>query len=86
MSVQPNFDANGTPCSFAILMALEKVDENTFRSLTAAFEPGGGVFERPPGMPPRAFGGHVYAQAVWAAAQTVGGNDGKGAWVVHVCK
>lgn len=62
-------------------MALEKINSSTYRSVTAAFEPGGGS-HRPwiNGHKPRAFGGHVYAQAVYAAAQTVA----KG-FVVHVC-
>ncbi|GME26321.1 Acyl-CoA thioesterase [Neofusicoccum parvum] len=41
----------------------------TFRSLAKAFAPGGGT---------SAYGGHVFAQAVWAAAHTV-----KDGFVVH---
>lgn len=52
------------------LMALEKIDESTFRSIALPFSPGSFG---------RAYGGHVYAQAVWAAAQTVA----KG-FIVHV--
>jgi len=81
-SLQPNHDANG-PVSFATLMALEQVGNSTFRSLTAAFEPAGGLFDRPKHVPPRAYGGFVYAQAVWAAAQTMGISEQE--WVVHVC-
>lgn len=81
MKVQPSHDGKGNPVSFATLMALEKINGNTWRSLTAAFEPGGGS-HRPwgGGHKPRAFGGHVYAQAMYAAAMTVA--EG---FVVHVC-
>ena len=47
---------------FKELMALEKIDQHTFRSIATPFSPGSFG---------RAYGGHVYAQAVWAAAQTV---------------
>lgn len=62
------------PISFRQLMALkrragESVD--TFESLTPAW---------PPAPFKRAFGGHVYAQAVYAASKTV--DKGQ---VVHVC-
>jgi len=80
-SLQSNYDANG-PVSFATLMALEQVDHNSYRSLTAAFEPAGGLFDRPAHVPPRAYGGFVYAQAVWAAAQTMETSEQE--WVVHV--
>jgi hypothetical protein len=79
--LQPNCDADG-PVSFATLMALEQVGNNTYRSLTAAFEPAGGLFDRLEHVPPRAYGGFVYAQAVWAAAQTM--IAGEQEWVVHV--
>ena len=79
--LQPNYDANG-PVPFATLMALEQVGSNTFSSMTAAFEPAGGLFDRPKHVPPRAFGGFVYAQAVWAAAHTMVASEQE--WVVHV--
>ncbi|GAM90597.1 hypothetical protein ANO11243_086420 [Dothideomycetidae sp. 11243] len=47
---------------FAELMAIEKINSVTYRSIAKPFSPGGFG---------RAYGGHVYAQAVWAAAQTV---------------
>ncbi|THV85511.1 Thioesterase/thiol ester dehydrase-isomerase [Aureobasidium pullulans] len=47
---------------FVDLIALEKVDETTYRSTALPFSPNGSG---------RAYGGHVYAQAVWAAAKTV---------------
>lgn len=71
-----------TPRAWVELMALERVDDTSsssdnapekverFRSLAAPYPPGGGT---------RSFGGHVYAQSAYAAAQTVG----KGL-VVHV--
>lgn len=63
---------------FAELMAVESIDENTFKSVS-----------KPCPGPPRVingtlhistYGGHIYAQSAWAAAQTVG--DG---FVIHVC-
>lgn len=59
--------------SFADLMALEKDPgkERTYMSKTPAWAAGGSW---------NSFGGHVYAQACWAAAQEVG--EGL---VVHVC-
>jgi len=45
-------------------MELEKIDDRTFRSVTKAYAPTGGENGT--------YGGHVYAQAMWAAAQTVG--------------
>ncbi|KAK7514314.1 thioesterase-like superfamily-domain-containing protein [Phyllosticta citriasiana] len=55
--------ANGNQyLPFAQLMRLDKVAEGTFKSTAKAFSPGGTT---------AAFGGHVYAQAAWAASQTV---------------
>ncbi|KAK0945317.1 hypothetical protein LTR48_000795 [Friedmanniomyces endolithicus] len=50
---------------FADLVRLEKVDDWTFQSTAMPFAPGGPVGQR------RAYGGHVYMQAAWAACQTV---------------
>ncbi|KAK3071293.1 hypothetical protein LTR53_008886 [Teratosphaeriaceae sp. CCFEE 6253] len=50
---------------FADLVKLEKVDERTFRSIASPFSPGGPIGQG------RAYGGHVYMQAAWAASQTV---------------
>ncbi|GAB7354168.1 hypothetical protein MBLNU459_g4722t1 [Dothideomycetes sp. NU459] len=47
---------------FVDMLALEKINESTYRSIAMPFSPGESG---------RAYGGHVYAQAVWAAAQTV---------------
>ena len=52
---------------FADLMRLEKINEVTYRSIAQPFAPGG---DHPRGNR-RAYGGHVYAQAAWAASQTV---------------
>jgi hypothetical protein len=57
---------------FAQLMRLETVGKDVYRSIELPFAPGVGSM---------AFGGHVYAQAVWAAAQTI-----PGAMTVHVCR
>ena len=59
-----------TPLPFIQLMELSRLHERDgdeekggrFMSTTPCFNAGGGA----------AYGGHVYAQAVWAAAQTVG--------------
>ncbi|KIW85964.1 acyl-CoA thioesterase II [Fonsecaea pedrosoi CBS 271.37] len=50
------------PISFRRLMALKRVGDNVFESLTPAW---------PPAPFRRAFGGHVYAQAMYAASKTV---------------
>lgn len=59
--------AGNTYRPFAELMSLETINENTFRSTAQPFCPGG---DHPRSIG-RAYGGHVYAQAAWAAAQTV---------------
>ena len=59
------------PMSFKRLMALERVKEGVFRSIAPAWPPGDGT---------TTFGGHVYAQAAYAASKTVG----KGLHL-HVC-
>lgn len=71
------------PVSFAELMALERIDANTFKSLHPAYQlrltpiPGGPIGASVPQV--RAYGGHVYAQAMLAASRTV-----KEGFVVHV--
>jgi acyl-CoA thioesterase II len=53
---------------FVDLMRLETIEEDkTYRSTAQPFCPGGTL----PKSMGRAYGGHVYAQAAWAAAQTV---------------
>jgi acyl-CoA thioesterase len=59
------------PVSWRLLMALKQTGDNVFESLTPAW---------PPAPFTRAFGGHVYAQAVYAASKTV-----EKGLVVHVC-
>lgn len=52
---------------FEELMRLHTIDENTFQSIALPFSPGGQLRA----ANPRAYGGHVYAQAAWACCQTV---------------
>lgn len=52
---------------FVELMKLEKINDVTYRSIALPFSPGGDL----PGTYDRAYGGHVYAQAAWAACSTV---------------
>ena len=59
------------PISFKRLMALETLDPDTYRSIAPAWAPGDGN---------QAFGGHIYAQAAYAAGKTVP----KG-MMLHVC-
>lgn len=61
----PLLDPHST-VSFEKLMRLERLDDNTFGSLTRPFVPGAKHL----GFA-RAYGGHVYAQSAWAAAQTL---------------
>ena len=53
---------------FVDLIKLDKLDDLTYKSIALPFSPGGQLRE----ALPRAYGGHVYAQAAWAACQTVG--------------
>ncbi|KAK5119052.1 hypothetical protein LTR62_000263 [Meristemomyces frigidus] len=50
---------------FTDLIALESLNPTTFRSIAPPFSPGGVVGTG------RAYGGHVFMQAAWAACQTV---------------
>ncbi|ORY19057.1 thioesterase-like superfamily-domain-containing protein [Clohesyomyces aquaticus] len=63
MTPIPYFDERRRVLPFDKLMQLEKVDDRTFRSIVRAYSPTGGENGT--------YGGHVYAQAAWAAAQTV---------------
>jgi acyl-CoA thioesterase len=67
-----------TPRDVADQLALERIGHNKFRSMKGApFGPG--VVRN--GEPrPRAFGGHVYAQAAYAASKTVSNE-----YFIHVC-
>lgn len=66
----PPPDNGNQKIPFAQLVAVEKVGENTYRSKALAFAPAGSK---------RTYGGHVYMQACYAAAQTVGKD-----FVLHV--
>jgi hypothetical protein len=70
MSDQFALLAGDKPISFRRLMALRQIGRDTFASLKAAW---------PPTALKRAFGGHVYAQAMYAASRTV-----EKGMVVHV--
>ena len=59
--------AGNTYLPFVDLMRLETINDATYRSTAQPFCPGG-THIRSAG---RAYGGHAYAQAAWAAAQTV---------------
>lgn len=52
---------------FVDLIKLEKIDEVTYQSVALPFSPGGRLRK----SKKRSYGGHVYAQAAWAACQTV---------------
>ncbi|KAJ4301367.1 hypothetical protein N0V90_003459 [Kalmusia sp. IMI 367209] len=64
MAPRPYFDKDGRVLPFDQVMQLETINDRTFRSVTKAYSPTGGENGT--------YGGHVYAQATWAAAQTVG--------------
>ena len=59
------------PMSFKRVMALERVEDDVFRSIAPA---------GPIGDSTTAFGGHVYAQAAYAAGKTV-----RKGMHLHVC-
>ncbi|KAF1812618.1 acyl-CoA thioesteras-like protein [Eremomyces bilateralis CBS 781.70] len=63
MAPRPYFNQAKEVVSFYESMRLEKIDETTYRSVTKAYSPTGGENGT--------YGGHVYSQAAWAAAQTV---------------
>jgi acyl-CoA thioesterase len=71
MAPRSYFKDNGEAVSFEELMKLEKIDDHIYRSVTRGYAPTGGQNGT--------YGGHVYAQAAWAAAQTV--EDG---FLLHV--
>ncbi|KAH5326874.1 hypothetical protein HBI12_074380 [Parastagonospora nodorum] len=64
MVVRPYFTAQKQVLPFDKVIELEKIDDWTFRSIVKAYSPTGGENGT--------YGGHVFAQAAWAAAQTVG--------------
>lgn len=63
MGLRPYFDDQGRVLAFEQLMQLEKINDRTFRSVTKGYAPSGREHAT--------YGGFVYAQAAWAAAQTV---------------
>jgi acyl-CoA thioesterase len=69
--IMPKWRNGNEYTAFVKLMSLTKINETTYESACPAYSPGGFT---------RAFGGHVYAQAAYAAAHTV-----KEGFVLHVC-
>lgn len=65
------------PITWAKQMSLEKVNETTFKSLAGT--PYASFVNRNGEQRPRAYGGHVYAQAAYAASKTVPGE-----FIIHV--
>lgn len=63
--------------TWAQQMGLERIGDNLFRS--TAGTPFGSFVTRNGEQRPRAYGGHVYAQAVYAASKTVGKS-----FIIHV--
>lgn len=57
------------PITWAKQMSLEKVNDTTFKSLAGT--PYASFVNRNGEQRPRAYGGHVYAQAAYAASKTV---------------
>jgi acyl-CoA thioesterase len=72
MVVRPYFTADKHVLPFDKVIELERIDDTTFRSIVKAYSPTGGENGT--------YGGHVFAQAAWAAAQTV-----KEGFLIHVC-
>lgn len=71
MVVRPYFTEEKKVLPFDKVIELETIDDDTFRSIVRAYSPTGGENGT--------YGGHVFAQAAWAAAQTV--DDG---YLIHV--
>ncbi len=72
----PPHDGNQyTP--FKDLIRVERIGEDTYRSIALPFSPGGQL----PNAIARSYGGHVYAQSAWAACQTVDAG-----FLLYVCK
>ncbi|CAO2654977.1 Nn.00g117100.m01.CDS01 [Neocucurbitaria sp. VM-36] len=63
MVVRPYFTEDKKVLPFDKVIELERIDDWTFRSIVKAYSPTGGQNGT--------YGGHVFAQAAWAAAQTV---------------
>lgn len=88
MVVRPYFTEQKQVLPFDKVIELEKIDDWTFRSIVKAYSPTGGengTYIIYPGVDQAdtvlgTYGGHVFAQAAWAAAQTV--DEG---YLIHVC-
>lgn len=65
----PPPDDGNQELPFVDLIKLERIDSKVFKSTALPFSPGGQL--KGHGALPRAYGGHPYAQAAWAACQTV---------------
>lgn len=63
--------------AFAELIDVKRIDDLTYQSIALPFSPGGQV----EGSLNRAYGGHVFAQAAWAACHTV-----RKGLLLYVCK
>lgn len=63
MVVRPYYTKQKQVLPFDKVIELERIDNWTFRSIVKAYSPTGGENGT--------YGGHVFAQAAWAAAQTV---------------
>jgi acyl-CoA thioesterase len=63
MVVRPYFTADKAVLPFDKIIELETIDAWLFRSKVKAYSPTGGENGT--------YGGHVFAQAAWAAARTV---------------
>lgn len=73
MTPRPYFTEKREVLPFDKVIELEKISDITFRSITKAYSPTGGQNGT--------YGGHVYAQSAWAAAQAV-----KEGFLLHVCQ
>ena len=72
MVVRPYFTLGRSVLPFDKVIELEKIDAWTFHSIVKAYSPTGGENGT--------YGVHVFAQAAWAAAQTI--DEGL---MIHVC-
>jgi acyl-CoA thioesterase len=73
MTPRPYYDDRRRALPFDKVMQLEKINDGIFRSVTNAYSP--------TGAENGTYGGCVYTQAVWAAAQTV--DEG---FLIHVSR
>jgi acyl-CoA thioesterase len=71
MVVRPYFTEQKQVLPFDKVLELDKINDSTYRSIVKVYSP--------TGAENGTYGGHVFAQAAWAAAQTV--DEG---FVIHV--